>query len=903
MCFTGPPGIGKSALLDVARRLAGDDLVVCAATGRELEQGYAFGAVLQLFEPALHRLVPPEQETILAGAAGLARPLLDPSPDGGLPVADEVFDLLHGLYWVVANLAERGPLLLTVDDLQWLDNPSLRFLHYLSSRLADVPVVVVGAVRSSDRHRAEVEALVRHPAAAVHRLEPLSEAAVREMAGAAVADDVGATFHRLTAGNPLLVHELIENLAALKDAEHADASVGAVLPTVVARVRRLPHAVRTFAQACAVVGDGGGLTVAARAADLGWEDGFAAAGALIDAAILSGADPIEFVHPLVASSVLDTVDRPALSHLRGRVAAVLDDQGAPAEVVAAHLVDVAPAASRRTIDVLRRAARRALRTGSPRDAVRWLQRAMQEGLADPAEQGTILIELANAGAAADEPHWRDQLEDGLGRLAEPADAAKELLRVSSTLHRLGELDRASELAWRGIELLGETESDLALQLLAAYGMAAAVDLEARERALARVDDVIGDRNLGSTGAERALLALSAYERAIAGGGADEGATVAEVAALARRAVGASEDGSVAASGPHLFVAVLALQWCDELALAEEILTSAREAAAARGDVIVSASAANFLAPVRYLQCRPADAVADAEAAAEGFKVGWRVSAPGAAGNLALARLELDDMAGACAALELPDRAAHWIGGASYNFLLFATGYVGLAAGEYEQAVAKLLECGSRQDRMGSVNPMVMPWRGVAATALVLTGRSEEAAELAAAERRLAERFGAPRAIAAALRAEAVVAPAAERVDRLREASMVAERAPSTLELVRCRLALGGALRRRGEWVAAREPLREALDLAVRGGATRLARRAQDELAATGAKPRRIATTGPASLTPSERRVALLAAGGRKNRQIAEELFVSVKAVEYHLGNAFKKLCITRREELESALSS
>ena len=154
-----------------------------------------------------------------------------------------------------------------------------------------------------------------------------------------------------------------------------------------------------------------------------------------------------------------------------------------------------------------------------------------------------------------------------------------------------------------------------------------------------------------------------------------------------------------------------------------------------------------------------------------------------------------------------------------------------------------------------------------------------------------------------MRVAAIIGPRAKQVDRLQRAVAVSEQAQSTIELARCQLELGRALRRRGERAEARDHLRRVLAIAERGGASLLARRAAEELTSAGARPRRMATTGVAALTPSERRVAGLAAGGRRNREIAEELLVSVKTVEFHIGNAFCKLSIASRDELADVMSA
>ncbi len=141
------------------------------------------------------------------------------------------------------------------------------------------------------------------------------------------------------------------------------------------------------------------------------------------------------------------------------------------------------------------------------------------------------------------------------------------------------------------------------------------------------------------------------------------------------------------------------------------------------------------------------------------------------------------------------------------------------------------------------------------------------------------------------------------ISHLQAAVELGRSIPPRLETLRSLVELGAALRRGGERAACRGPLQEAADLARQQGARRLYERARTELAASGARPRReLLLSGPESLTPSERRIAELAAGGQSNREIATMLFVTPKTVEYHLRNAYRKLDIQTRRELASALA-
>jgi DNA-binding NarL/FixJ family response regulator len=192
-------------------------------------------------------------------------------------------------------------------------------------------------------------------------------------------------------------------------------------------------------------------------------------------------------------------------------------------------------------------------------------------------------------------------------------------------------------------------------------------------------------------------------------------------------------------------------------------------------------------------------------------------------------------------------------------------------------------------------------RSGAALAFLRLGERERALELATSELEDARVFGAPRALGIALRTAGLARGGTDGIELLSESAAVLRESPAVLELARSLTELGGALRRAGRRASARELLAEALDLAARCGARPLAARARDELRATGARPRRELRRGVEALTPSELRVTRLAAEGRTNRQIAQELYVTLKTVEGHLARAYAKLGIAGRGELVEAL--
>lgn len=227
----------------------------------------------------------------------------------------------------------------------------------------------------------------------------------------------------------------------------------------------------------------------------------------------------------------------------------------------------------------------------------------------------------------------------------------------------------------------------------------------------------------------------------------------------------------------------------------------------------------------------------------------------------------------------------------------------LAEGAFEAAYLDARELGRRRERQRAGNPAWDGWRSIAALALAHLNRRPEAKALAEADLAHASAFGAPVAAARALAARAVAEPDDRaRADLCRRALARLTDPPPLLESTRLRLELGGALIRAGRRVEARDALRPALADADRAGALPLAEQARRGLVATGLRPRRAALAGPAALTPRQRQICELAAGGRGNGAIAAQLFLSIKTVETHLAAAYRKLGVTSRNDLDPALS-
>ncbi len=282
--------------------------------------------------------------------------------------------------------------------------------------------------------------------------------------------------------------------------------------------------------------------------------------------------------------------------------------------------------------------------------------------------------------------------------------------------------------------------------------------------------------------------------------------------------------------------------------------------------------------------------------------GPTAAVPSAAMILAEVDMEQGRLEEAALLLEDPAQRTSWEDGPRHAFHLAARGRLHFLRGEHEPALEDLVECGRRLESLGIHNPSVLPWRSRAAMAAAAGHDRARAMSLATAEVSLARTFGAPRAAGRGASRRGARGPCRRTGSRgLREATECLERSAGALDRARALIDLGGELRRGGQRREARERLRVGLDLAHRCEASVLAAHAHEELVAAGARPRRERLSGSEALTPRERQVAQLAARGVRNRAIAQRLFITQKTVEWHLGNAFRKLELHSRDSLIGAL--
>src|SRR3954447_16622721 len=391
----GPPGLGKSALLERAAGLARErGLVVLRGRGHELERAFGWGVVRALLEAWLAALPELEREELLAGPARPGRVLFGSDEDAAdAPASEAGFAIMHALYWLLVRLAERAPLLVVVDDAQWVDGLSWRFLVYLVARLSDQPIALVVAARAGDRGEGGLlEQLVGDATGAVRALAPLGVAAVTRLLRERLPGIDDAFCRRcfeLCGGNPLQLRELLAAIeqqgrpagdaALAAAAELAARSLGR---SVLRRLGVLSADARALARAVAVLEDDAPLALAGSLATLGPSAALAAADELARADLLRAGDPLGFTHPLVRAAVYGQLAFGERAQTHRRAARLLADAGGPGERVSAHLLESPAAGDPVVVDVLRAAARRALAQGVPGSAVRYLERALREPPAD-----------------------------------------------------------------------------------------------------------------------------------------------------------------------------------------------------------------------------------------------------------------------------------------------------------------------------------------------------------------------------------------------------------------------------------------------------------------------------------------------------------------------------------------
>ena len=903
----GQAGVGRSSMLRASvldAQARGID--VLEAWGSELERSYAFGIVRQLLEARIAGLTHAQRRSILADG-GLAAEAALGIGSSELRVSSGGFEQIEGVHRLMMRLAALKPLLVAVDDVQWCDRPSLDFLCFLGHRASRSPVTIIAAWRRGEPgvRAGRLQALAGRPDTLFLTLGPLSHAGVRAVlareTGTAPAEDAIAVIHGQTGGQPFLVRELAAGLRLRGIPANAvrGAALEAITPesvrrNIVARLGRHSETVQQFAQAVAVLGDTP-LVHAAALAGIESDTARSAADALVRAGILRDDSSLGYAQPLLRAAVYDTLSSLQCAELHQRAAALLASAPGsdPTDLnrVAEHLLHSEPAGDPALGELLREAGRRAIDAGAPTDARRFLQRALGE-IADAPIRVEVLIALAQLELSGEDPQAAaDHAAEALSLASAPSARVNASLACAQAL--------AATTGWAvGVKLLQDETALLdGSDPTLASSMRATVETL---RACAGVPSwEPGDatskveRLAGENPEQRAMLAAHASHMTLVGAG-----SASRVTSLCARAIAAgttAQDSDVCTE----YLAARAALLADGGDLAETVLARALvkpDSAAIDERGLSSLALRSQLAlsrgelPAAAADARTALALLD-DRAPSPLRQRMRCDLLSVSAVVAIEQAHHDDA---------QETLAQLSGATDPPSTAVVALRIALALSQSRLADAVASAAGVEEGPIGIAAPGIStrPWAALAHHA---AGDSDAALALACAHLEYARAWASPSVLGSALVVRGVVDPGPQRLAMIEEAMTVLEPSSATLELARATIALGVALRRARRRGESRDHLVHGADLAHRCGADALAARARAELVSVGARPRRAAFSGVGSLTDGERRVALLAAAGMTNREIAHELTVSTKTVSGQLTAVYRKLDVHDRAGLTETM--
>ncbi|WP_314173803.1 helix-turn-helix transcriptional regulator [Streptomyces winkii] len=904
--LAGPAGIGKTSLL---RTFLGSDacrgMTVLHGSCSEIEAGAGYGGVRALFRSLGLSAQDADNSRLLSGGARRALPALT---TGSLtPESSGAYSVMHGLYWLAANLMAERPLLLALDDVHWCDERSLAWIDFLLRRSEEMPLLVVLAQRNeavpfSSSALADIAA---RPCSVTLELAPLSRQDVVDLVGYAYQGAADSSFVRdvaaLPGGNPMLLKRLLLELRSAgvhpdeEGATRAREIAGHVVSDSVRGVLgSLPDWVRTLARAAAVLGDAPPERVGALA---GLPPTLVDEGVkVLRKAEIFAPNGLGLVHDLVRSAVLDDMDGDELAELRTNAALLLNDEGLPSEQVANQLLLLPRLTAPWMTAVLCEAADQAESRAAPEAAVRYLNRARE---ADP-DSLALRLQLARCVVQAEPAEAVRQLESVL-------DSPLDLRSRAAVAVQFGRVCVSAQQSPAAVRVLEDVLEQLDRELGRDPGPA---DVELRTGVQAALLMTGADETItigpvlerasamptppGDTTAQRQLLAMQAWLGAVGGAPVDE---CVEKARRAIRSTGGPSEESLFASA---FTLSLADEAEEALEALDQLLQASQRSAAAWSYVLALAIRAFVLHGIGALP----EALADAQTSV-GIIADERWGHTSAMPQISLAMVLTD--------LGEPQRAESVLDTIERpNLDRFVTEYPWYAQvaartrwslGDVEGSLDLLYACGRSLDESGVANPVFLPWWLDGAGMLMDLGRTKEARGLAERGTELAERWGTPRAKALAALGRGLTTPGREGIELLAESAQMFAGSPARGEHARAEFLAGRALLAEGDRRTARDHLRTAADLAQRCGTFKLGEMARSLLIEAGGRMRKMSGSPLGMLTGMERKVADLAAAGTSNRAIAEALFVTVRTVETHLTSAYRKLGVTSRADLAPVLSA
>jgi DNA-binding CsgD family transcriptional regulator len=888
LVLAGEPGIGKTTLLRQAVAAASDaGASVLMASPAQMEAELAFSALGDLLGEALGELLPelPEPQANALEVALLRRAA------GGRSV--DAHTVSAGVLSTLRALAERTPVIVAVDDVQWLDRGSAAALAFAFRRLSGEPVRLVVSLRAESPsglpepvgslppERVAHLTVGSLDAAALHRM-------IRFHTGTALPRPVLERVHELTAGNPFYALQLARSLA-----EHDPRASLPMPPSLEAvtqeRLGQLQRPVRRLLEPAALL----------RHPTVGMLEALSTeperVGERLDRAVAAGvieisSEQVRFAHPLLAEGMAAMIGPRRRRELHADLARLVADP----EQRARHLVQAGPGPSSEIADAIEAGARAAAARGASAAAAELLELAA--GLT-PTGQDTDrwrrTIEAARACKPAGLPgRGRQLIEAALAELPsgmQRADALVTLARLSNDDFEAA--DRALEEALD--EAAGDDERLSVIHRERAYGSSSHIGRDAAAR----------HADLAIAAAERAgepaaLIPALSFRAALEIWSGSPDPTYLDRALEGQR----REDLPLTYTDSPALVLGLRLMCADRLDEARELFHAEAAAAEGLGDDYTYSS---LLVYLTELECRAANFQAAAAHASECWarseQRGEQYQGGAALWAKALADAHLGRVDDARAAAELGMALSTEIGEEVYRLLnRFALGFLELSLGNAAEADAVLRLLPPRLVELGWDEPSVFPVWPNAIEALIGVGEHDVAARYLDMYRERALRCDCPWALATAARCQGQLLLAGGEPEAALEAFEQAleehARTPGGFERCRTLLGLGSAQRRLRRVRDARETLGDALTGFEELGAPLWAKQARAELGRIGGR-----TRSRDELTPAEQRVAALVAEGRTNKEVAAALVVSVHTVEAALTQIYRKLDIRSRTELARRL--
>jgi tetratricopeptide (TPR) repeat protein len=814
----GEAGFGKTALLAEIRRIAERrGCTVWSARGGETLRSVPFNVVRRLLQPALVSLTPEEGREYLGDWYGIAGPALGITEPSERPADPQ--GVCDGLVAAVRRLARRDwPLVLLVDDAHWADQETLRWLAAFAERLDDLSVLVVVARRpgevtgESARHLDAVAAAAGGPGAPLSALTPDATAGLtRATLGPHADDPFCREVWAVTGGNP---YETVELLAKVRDSElepteGSAAELRALNRSargggLVARLEELGIDATRFAWAAAILGTGISVRLVAELATMGHHDAVRCARLLQEARILTEPDAssvqadtgeLEFVHPLIASAVYNSIPDALRTAMHGIAAQVVTDSGLGAAMASRHLLQVHPDADEELVEQLREAAGEHLAVGAPDAARRCLERALLEPPL-PEVHARVLYELGCATLLTSPAVTVDHLQTALALPGLDGDVRVDaVFRLSQALLHNDQLEEAVRTV--EAEAARHEEGPAKLRLQAVHYMweginAGEVISPGRSERLT----ALAAACTGRDNSERALLMLHGFDAMIHGENAEEAVQACDRALVNGRLAPGLGWTDTEWGIELLLMLANSYAYCDRLDRAESLYNEALrayESAGWSGGHLALAHAYVGLGHRRRGRLREAESslresLRLAERVGRGLPLYWTATC-----NLVDVLLARGHVGEAWTVAEQYGFAPPYPSTIVMPDPRSVRGRLLLAVGRTKDGINELEQAEKAAAARGHHNPVVVPWALDLARALA-TLDPARAGRLAVDARRQAERFGTDTAIGEALRCAAALETGQRAVRLAAQAVVCLEASPCQYEHAAARVEYGIAAR-------------------------------------------------------------------------------------------------------------